>query len=243
MNLIGGMHRLGSKELTGARAVRRLACAVEFVILLEGPCLEQSICILSTILNCGESGGALVSSFIGGGSFVRNPQDVKHELCYAYVHAIASHTGYYCDWDPRDIKGRDVQITGNDPDDAYTPNPDPVLYVQLKGTTEKTHFFTNGRMKIRIPANQYNALRDPRGVSKILVVLLLPNDKTLWLKHCDQFLTSRICAYWCSLMGERPRKCKSKVTVEIRRKNVFSQENLKKIMKVIIADGAIPDEF
>ena len=158
--------------------------------------------------------------------------NIKAELSYAYLHAVASRAGFGCTVGSRhdDGAGVDALVRFKErlaPDVTFTES---LIEVQLKATSEQPAlqggrypFFLRREHHEKLIGNE-NALR------RFLVVLFLPGDADEWLGHtADQLLLKR-CAYWCSLRGAASTTNKSGQTVYLPQANVFSVAGLRGLM-------------
>jgi hypothetical protein len=152
----------------------------------------------------------------------------KEEFSYAYVYAIASAAGYSFQLAPRplDMDGIDAII-------AATAAPGvmrrPRLEVQIKCTSQDV-LGTEG-IKYPLSVKNYDDLRyDEPYNTRILVVVLVPENPTDWLHQSDMELCLRRCGYWVSLQGQPAISNQTSVTVSIPRQNVFTADALKRIM-------------
>jgi hypothetical protein len=156
-------------------------------------------------------------------------QNIESELSYAYLHAVASKAGVACHVVSRhdDNNGVDAQLTAKCVPAAPGHLSEVSLNVQLKATKnppvddgETLSYFLSG-------VKQYNALRaETLTISRILVVLFLPNDETEWLHHTAEEMVLRRCAYWRSLRGAPATANVSGETIRFPKTNVFSPETL-----------------
>jgi hypothetical protein len=138
--------------------------------------------------------------------------NIKAELSYAYLHAVASRAG--CEavvsGRHRDSAGVDAVISAKErfaPDSIWTEFS---IDVQLKATSGEHLPDERGRFPFRLELDHYNKLRYPgRQTALLLVVLFLPPDGTQWLVHSADCLISRRCAYWVSPKTSviKKRKC------------------------------------
>ena len=71
----------------------------------------------------------------------------------------------------------------------------------------------------------------------ILVVLVLPEDETLWLSQTLAELLIRECAYWHSLRGVGPTTSVSRVRIAIPRAQVFSVQAVRQILNRLSQGG------
>jgi len=154
--------------------------------------------------------------------------DIKEELSYAYVHAVASRAGFGCDRISKDRGSVDVVISadGGFPDDAVVQHA--VMQVQLKATSQ----IVNGdpHFSFALPIKNYNELRARSLAPRMLVVLLMPEDPEHWLTVDKETLIARRCAYWRNLKGEAEVENETSRSVRIATKNIFSPEALKALV-------------
>jgi hypothetical protein len=85
----------------------------------------------------------------------------------------------------------------------------------------------------------YEVLREPAGCPRILVLLELPQDESLWTRQSDEQLILRHCAYWLSLRGHPPTRNRRSVRLAIPRANVFSISALQGFVQRIKAGGQL----
>jgi hypothetical protein len=163
---------------------------------------------------------------------IEDKNDIKEDLSYAYLHSISAVAGFSCAPYPgKDRISIDAEIG---PYESYTTIPgrvNPRLFVQLKATSTK-RFNSSNVLPFPLPINNYDDLRSKDGFCKILMVLLLPENPSEWLKQTEDELASRKCAYWLNLMGMESRDdCKTNVTVYLKKDNVLSSETISTIME------------
>lgn len=160
-------------------------------------------------------------------------QNVEAELSYAYLHAIATRAEFGCSSAPRclDDAGVDAQVN----EDGRLLAADSIrtsfsLHVQLKAT-RVAPIEQEGRFSYSLPIRRYDRLRETRLLTpRIMVVLYLPEDPEDWLRHSEDALVAKRCAYWVSLRGAPPSANTGHQTVYVPRAQVFSVASLKEIM-------------
>lgn len=161
-----------------------------------------------------------------------SPPNVESELSYAYLHAVAAKAAMSCRDTNRheDNAGIDAQLTawGNFPGGYLT---EVSLNIQLKATISDPvddgtclHYTLQGVERYRTLCQE--TVATPR----ILVVLFLPRDAQEWLRHSDDELALRKCAYWVSLRNAPDTTNTTSVTVLIPKTQVFSPDSLRDIM-------------
>jgi hypothetical protein len=104
------------------------------------------------------------------------------------------------------------------------------LHVQLKATFQPLREIEGG-WSFSLPVHQYDRLRDPNVRNqRLLVVLQLPEDTEEWLRHSEDGLIAKRCAYWASLRGALASDNTTSQTVRIPRQQQLSPMSLTEIM-------------
>ena len=172
--------------------------------------------------------------------------NIKAELSYAYIHAVAARGGLACEYSGRhtDGAGVDAVIRAKErflPESKLTQF---TIEFQLKATAGEPALDARGRYPFSLVVDHYDKLRDEEtGAQQILVVLFLPSDQSLWLVHSPDGLIARRCAYWVSLRGAAPSGNKSSQTVYVPHANVFSVEGLRALFARRSLGGWIDHEL
>jgi len=159
--------------------------------------------------------------------------NIEAELSYAYLHAVATRGGFSCSYSNRHLDGAGVDALV-DEDGRFLAHDSQyasfTLHVQLKATRVPP-LEQNGRFSFSLPIHQYDKLRETRvGIARILAVLYLPADPSDWLRHSEDGLLARRCAYWVSLRGASQGQNAATHTVYIPRNQIVSVETLTEIM-------------
>lgn len=160
--------------------------------------------------------------------------DVRSELSYAYLHAIAARARCDCQISQRlsDNECIDARLTASG---EFSPPPSLTIfdvYVQLKATSQELAV-VRGRFSFRIKRREYDKLRVTRvGNQWILVLLILPATSDDWLKVTTRALTIKRCAYWVSLRGADPSPGDpdDKLTIHIPKRNRFTVDALQALL-------------
>jgi len=154
--------------------------------------------------------------------------DIKEELSYAYVHAVASRAGFTCERPPKDRGSVDVvsRTEGGMPDDVVLQHA--VLQAQLKATSQIGN--VNGQFSFPLPIKNYDELRARSMAARLLIVFVMPDDPMAWLTVDRETLIARRCAYWCNLKGEPAVENETSRSVRVRTANLFTPERLKALM-------------
>lgn len=149
--------------------------------------------------------------------------DRKEGLSRAYLAAVAASAGYTLSAMDFDRDGIDVQVrAGGD--------MRPSLDVQLKATVRLGED-AGEAFVYSLKRRNYDLLRLPSMVPRILVVLALPDDETTWVEVSDACLVMRRCAYWTTLAGRPETSNKETVTVFIPKRNRLDPDGLKELME------------
>jgi hypothetical protein len=154
--------------------------------------------------------------------------DMKEELSYAYVHAVAARAGFDCDRPHRDRDSTDVIVQAHNfvrPDSIIKQ---PRLELQLKATARDV--FEEPDFSFALPIKNYRDLSQPNAIPKLLVVFAMPLDEGLWLEHQAEHLITRRCAFWLSLFGQPAVQNETSRTVRVPTSNVFNVEALTELM-------------
>lgn len=144
---------------------------------------------------------------------------------YAYTHAVAAAAGVAIGSIRPDINSLDVAFLSadNGPDDAGSCS-----HVQLKSTTDVLPSSSTSldSKTYRLRLKDYEHLRIPTRVPRLLVVLEVPHDASTWLTCSPHELVLKASARWVSLRGAGATEYKSKVPVDVPNGNVFTPEAL-----------------
>ncbi len=158
--------------------------------------------------------------------------NIKAELSYAYLHAVAARASFGCEYAGRhsDSAGVDAYLRIKErlaPDSTHT---NFLIEVQLKSTT-KLPVQEAGRYSFWMDdVERYDELRGGP-MPKLLAVLFLPENAAQWLEQSEDALIARRCAYWVSLWDAPPSTNKSGQTVYLPQANILSTASLRDVAK------------
>jgi hypothetical protein len=126
--------------------------------------------------------------------------------------------------------GIDMYLRGVERRDQEYRDTGPQIDLQLKSTTRAE--IRGDDVVYDLEVRAYDLLREelPQGPPRILVLLVLPDDETLWLSQSTEELILRRCAYWRWLRGAEPTTAHTTVRVTIPCANVFSVAALQAMM-------------
>jgi hypothetical protein len=82
-----------------------------------------------------------------------------------------------------------------------------------------------------LDVDTYNNLRIPGTCPRILVVLVLPEEETEWVKQSPEELAIRRCVYWRSLEGLPPTGSTRSIRIEIPLENIFSAKEVQDLLQ------------
>src|SRR5215471_2663408 len=112
--------------------------------------------------------------------------DIRAELSYAYLHAVAARAGFGCECAGRhtDNAGVDAYVRVKERLSTAAVHTNFPFEIQLKATS-KSAAQEGGRLSYWLEdVEKYNELRERSGpMPKLLVVLFLPDDVERWLEH------------------------------------------------------------
>jgi Domain of unknown function (DUF4365) len=150
--------------------------------------------------------------------------DIEEAVSVAYAHAVAAAAGMVVALRHFDRDGIDITFeTGGD--------QRPKLDAQLKATVNLVKN-PAGIYRFPCPRKNYDLLRIPTQVPRILIVLHLPSEKSEWVRCTPENLILRNCAYWTHLNGAPVTENDTSVTIDVPPNNVFHVEGLKKLMEM-----------
>lgn len=151
----------------------------------------------------------------------------QEALCRAYVQAVAALAGVGTSKpDPDygiDLSLRNIERRGSRRMDGRLQ-----LDLQLRSTTRGNVSETIVSYDLDVRTHEF--LREKSLIRCVLIVLVLPDDETIWLSQSPDELIVRHCVYWISLRGVEPAMATSSVRIAIPRVQVFSVQAVRAIM-------------
>ncbi len=148
----------------------------------------------------------------------------KEQLSFAYIEAIASAAKFAVIQRSKDVGSVDLEIAPFGSTSSF-----PLVFMQLKCTADQTIIHKDA-IHFPLQKNNFTALRQEKGVAKILVVMIVPNEEQHWVVNDESCLTMRRSAYWRCLYDEPESENKDSITVKLPRRNLFTTGALKMIM-------------
>jgi hypothetical protein len=154
----------------------------------------------------------------------------KQQLSIAYLHTVASAAGFACQAADVDNDSVDQTLVARGWVHKNALLRSPKIDVQLKSIAREPLTSTDRSFTFRLNLKNYDELRHPAMVPRLLVVLLLPRQRRLWLEQDDERMVSRYAAYYVSLSGMPDSVQRGKVPVTVPRRNLLSVDNLRRLM-------------
>ena len=150
----------------------------------------------------------------------------KEQFSVAYVHAVVTAAGFAVYWPTVDDDSIDIGIAARG---VMGSRRSPRLELQLK-CTEKSDWHGDNLHFVLKLKNYRDLQGDDLVVPRILVVVVVPEDLSLWLKHSEEELALRKCGYWLSLRKAASTGNTSSVVVKLPKRQQFTIEAVKQIM-------------
>jgi hypothetical protein len=171
--------------------------------------------------------------------------DVKEELSYAFLHAIAAHAGFSCMRPGKDRDSVDAVVEARGKLTPASILRSPALRIQLKATVMPDS--NDAEFPFDLPIKNYNDLRqdDYGDTPRLLVVYDMPELKSEWLNQNieDAVLNIKRCLYWHNLKGYADVENSTSKRIQISRSNILSPDSLKEIMTRISREEEIGNEI
>ncbi|WP_347566224.1 DUF4365 domain-containing protein [Scytonema sp. UIC 10036] len=152
----------------------------------------------------------------------------------AYIRAITAVAGYSLYRPEVDNDSIDLGIVSRGGTGKILS---PRLELQLKCTARD--ILDDNSIKYTLNLKNYNDLKINALVPRILVVVLVPEKITDWLKQTEDELCLKHCAYWISLREMPDTENTTNVTIEIPRSNQLISDALQAIIQRI-SFGSLP---
>lgn len=156
----------------------------------------------------------------------------KEEFSLAYIRAVATVAGYHTSRPDFDRDSVDLSIAEVG---AKGTTRSPRLDVQAKCTSRD--LIHGGTINFPLEVGNYNDLRAPVMVPRLLIVVTVPEYVGDWLNQSEEELVLKHCGYWLSLRGLRATGNVANVTVSIPRSQIFTPPALQQMMLAIDKDG------
>lgn len=150
----------------------------------------------------------------------------KQEFSKAYVKAVAAAAGYATQEPSVDDDSVDLGLVARGGNGSVRS---PRLEMQLKCTAR--HLLSERTLNYPLPLKNYDDLRPVNlMVPRILVVVTVPEDVSVWIEHSEDQMLLKHCGYWCSLRGFPATENSSTVTVNVPRTQLFNVSSVVSMM-------------
>jgi hypothetical protein len=154
----------------------------------------------------------------------------KQQFSIAYLHAVAARAGFACQATLVDDDSVDATLAARGYVHRQAVLRSPRLEVQLKATAQQD-LLRDTHLSFPLPIKNYDELRAPSMVPRLLVVLLLPATPTSWLEQSEAQMIVRHAAYWLPLLAAPDVSTSRTVTVQLPRTNVLTVQHLQGLME------------
>lgn len=164
-------------------------------------------------------------------------EHIKETISLRYVELIAAFNGFkttssYPDYGT-DLKIEEVDYRIENEKKVYSETGRE-LKLQFKATTEKRIINEPDTIKYDLDAVTFNTLieRKDNGRPLVLILFILPTDKSEWINITDNELITRKCAYWYFPNSSEYKTVNtSKKRIEISKENVITNETLNQLFE------------
>lgn len=157
----------------------------------------------------------------------------KQQFSFAYIRAVASTAGFVVTKPDVDDDSVDLIIGKRGGSGTIRS---PRLDIQVKASSQE--LIRNGSIHFPLKQKNYHELiGDNYCVSRLLVIVLVPENISDWITQSEKQLALRKCGYWVSLRGMAENDNETATTVQIPCTQIFSVEELNKIMSTIEGGG------
>ena len=143
----------------------------------------------------------------------------------AYIRAVVFRAGFNLQIPVRDLFGIDGTIV------SQTSGVNRIDF-QAKATT--IYQLSGNSILYDLRVEDYNRLVREDDVPRVLILYLMPSDKSQWLIQSQGELCLREGAYWLCLMGEPQSRNVSTVRVSVPITNMFDQNGLHNMFSQLI---------
>jgi hypothetical protein len=164
-------------------------------------------------------------------------EHIKESISLRYVELLAAFNGFktsssYPDYGT-DLKIEEVDYRIENEKKIYSETGRE-LKIQFKATTEKGIVDEKETLKYDLDSVTFNTLidRKDKGRPLILILFILPIDKSEWLNISDNELIARKCAYWYfPNRSEQKTVNTTKKRIEISKNNIITNETLNQLFE------------
>lgn len=164
-------------------------------------------------------------------------EHIKESISRKFVELLAANSGFNTSCHTFDY-GMDLSLTEvgvrNSENSTRFFNTGKQIDIQIKATTQASITQKDTYLIFELPAKNYNDLVD-RSKSKtplLLVVFILPEDRTEWVNVSEDCLTIKKCAYWfLPSADDQLTENKSTKSICISTNNVFTNDTISQLFE------------
>lgn len=162
---------------------------------------------------------------------------IEEEISRSYVRAVSVIAGMTCENYAADygMDGCFNDIVYSPTRRRYSPSGFGIDF-QLKATTNAT--IVGGEVVYDVEVKTYKDLiRMDVGRSRILILYVMPDDKSKWVEVSINQTKLEKCAFWYSLRGKPDTTNIGKIRIKIPKSQLLNQDELKRIMEIVKSGG------
>jgi hypothetical protein len=154
--------------------------------------------------------------------------DIKEELSYAYVHAVASLAGFSCENVRKDRDSIDLHVCARGRLHPESRLMSPQIAIQVKASVLEP--VPDAAFDFRLTLKNYDDLRQITMIPRLLVVFAMPSSSDDWHSLSEEALVLRKCAYWRSLRGAPASLNEKYQVIRVSREKVLTVDALRGLM-------------
>lgn len=141
-----------------------------------------------------------------------------------YLRAVAAVAGYTVSVPEVDYDSVDVTLNSKE-------GKRNRLEFQVKCSAQPAPVGVD--LAYRLKRKNYEDLRIDSVIPRFLLVVIVPDDITQWMRQSERRMNLRRCGFWCSLRGAQdlPNPDSSSITVRLPRTNLLTPEALRDLME------------
>ena len=161
----------------------------------------------------------------------------KEEFSIAYLHTLVSVAGLKLQNIRIDDNSIDCTIDSSIPSTGEKGTDFPDIKVQLKATSK--NIVKDGIIKFQLKKKNYDELRTPKVTTpRFLIILLLPQNNTPWIKEESDKTELYHKLYYTSLKGRPPLSGEQQsVSIEIPLDQTLTVDILKDMFNKFAKEG------
>lgn len=149
--------------------------------------------------------------------------DIQDQLAICYLTALGTAAGYTCAIENIDRHAIDLIMKGG-------KWGFPQIDWQVKATFNLAEERDGVPLSFELKKRNYDALIDPNGNPRLLMVYRMPTPREEWLISDDSCLQLRTCAYWTSLKGMAASDNTATKTIRLDANQKLSVDTVRALM-------------